>query len=376
MNILIAGDFCPKDRVSALFEEKDFMSVLEGVRDIASKVDYSIVNLECPIISGCEKPIRKCGPNLSSSEVALDALKWAEFDCVTLANNHLRDYGDEAVMNTMSCLNNKHIDYVGGGCNYEEASQVFIKEINGIKIAIINACEKEYSIATRTGAGANPLNPIEQYYKIQEEKSIADYTLVNIHGGIELYQLPTPQQIQNYHFFIDCGADVVINHHQHCYSGYEIYKNKPIFYGLGNFCFDDSDCRNEIWNQGYMVLLKMEKDISFEIIPYNQCNEKAEVQILSSDDEIKSFNDSIAKLNEIIREKHLCEEKYEEFCANTLHEYKPAIIPMFGTIGHILTRLKISPFLVTKEQSCFLYDVVNCDSHRSRLLKYLQSIIR
>ena len=63
-----------------------------------------------------------------------------------------------------------------------------------------------------------------------------------------------------YHYFVDAGADVVINHHQHCYSGYEEYKGSPIFYGLGNFLFDNSDFRPQPWNEGYLVELDFSKD--------------------------------------------------------------------------------------------------------------------
>ena len=88
----------------------------------------------------------------------------------------------------------------------------------------------------------NPLLPIQQFYKIQEAKENADYVLVIVHGGIEHYQLPTSRMIETYRFFIDAGADAVVNHHQHCYSGYERYKSKPIIYGLGNLLFDNPNC--------------------------------------------------------------------------------------------------------------------------------------
>lgn len=88
MKILIAGDFCPRDRVAALFEKGDFASVLGEVKEVVSHADYSIVNFECPVIKGGVKPIEKLGPNLQCSEKGMEAIKWAGFDCVTLANNH------------------------------------------------------------------------------------------------------------------------------------------------------------------------------------------------------------------------------------------------------------------------------------------------
>ena len=60
--------------------------------------------------------------------------------------------------------------------------------------------------------------------------------------------------METYRFFIEVGADAVVNHHQHCFSGYEIYKNKPIFYGLGNFSFDGIGSGDR-WSSGYIVTL-------------------------------------------------------------------------------------------------------------------------
>ena len=86
-------------------------------------------------------------------------------------------------------------------------------------VAIINCCEQEWSIVTNTHPGSNPLDPIAQYYTINEARRNADFVIVIVHGGIEHFQLPTPELKKIHRFFIDSGADAVINHHQHCYSG-------------------------------------------------------------------------------------------------------------------------------------------------------------
>ena len=84
-----------------------------------------------------------------------------------------------------------------------------------------------------------------------------------------------------YHYFVEIGADAVINHHQHCYSGFEVYKNKPIFYGLGNLLFDWDGRRNGTWNEGYMTSLNFQEDgkVTFDLISYTQCNDRPSVKI-------------------------------------------------------------------------------------------------
>lgn len=114
MNLLIAGDFCPQKRIVDLLEDKKFNYVLGEVKPIVAQSDYSIVNLECSIISGSEKPISKLGPNFGSSFKAIEAVKWAGFNCVTLANNHFLDYGDEGVKYTLESCHKIGLDTVGG----------------------------------------------------------------------------------------------------------------------------------------------------------------------------------------------------------------------------------------------------------------------
>ena len=254
MIILIAGDYCPRGRVISFFDKNDYSYVLSDVKNIIDKVDYSIVNFECPVVSADAKPIPKLGPNLHCSLSGAEAIKWVGFDCVTLANNHFYDYGKEGVEQSINGFDSLGIDHVGGGLNLNEASKILYKEIFGKRLAIINCCEHEFSIASDTTAGSNPLNPIQQYYSIQEARKNADYVLVIVHGGHELFQLPSLRMVETYRFFIETGADAVVNHHQHCYSGYEIWKGKPIFYGIGNFLFDGFKNMKSIWNEGYFVV--------------------------------------------------------------------------------------------------------------------------
>lgn len=99
MKILIAADFCPQDREAEKFEQGDYGAVLDEVKNVITDADYSKVNFECPVTKGVEMPIEKCGPNLQCTEKGMEAVEWAGFDSVTLANNHFLDYGREGVDN-------------------------------------------------------------------------------------------------------------------------------------------------------------------------------------------------------------------------------------------------------------------------------------
>jgi poly-gamma-glutamate synthesis protein (capsule biosynthesis protein) len=370
MKILIAGDFCPRYRVAEKFEHDSYESVLGDVKGIISEADYSIVNFECPVTKGGEKPIEKCGPNLQSSEKGMEAVKWAGFDCVTLANNHFLDFGKEGVEHTIEACDRYGIDTVGGGMDLYDASKILYKEIEGKTLAVINCCEHEFTIATEGTAGSNPLNPIQQYYAIIEARTKADYVLVIVHGGHEHYQLPSPRMQETYRFFVDAGADAVVNHHQHCYSGYEEYNGKPIFYGLGNFCFDWEGKRNQIWNYSLLLVLNFEEIISFELIPVIQCNEEPKVVPLLTK-EAEEVMREISSLNNVITDAEKLRSSYSEFVKTRFTDIRIAFSPYSNRFLKALCNRRLIPSFISKKKKLLLYNYIKCQSHCDVITEYL-----
>ena len=120
MKVLVAGDFCPQGRVSSILEKGDYQFVLGSVKELLPAADYAIVNFECPVCGERVRPIEKHGPNLRCTTKGIAAIKWAGFRCVTLANNHFYDYGEEGIRQTLDSLTNNNILYVGGGRTEEE----------------------------------------------------------------------------------------------------------------------------------------------------------------------------------------------------------------------------------------------------------------
>lgn len=367
MKILIAGDFVPQDRVSRLMKMGDMAKVFSDLPEIINNADFSIVNLEAPIISGDGKKIDKAGPNISAPIETIDALKYLGFNGVTLANNHLRDYGRDGVNNTIQLLRNNAFYVFGAGANIEEASKTVYVDYQDKKIGIINCCEHEYSIANDFEAGSNPLNPISQFYAILNAKHKADYVLVIVHGGIERYNLPTPQMQQIYRFFIDAGADAIVNHHQHCFSGYEIYHNRPIFYGLGNFCFDWPEKSNQQWCSGYMVNIEFDKKIKFDLIPYEQCFMEPKIKILEGKDK-SVFMYNIEELNKIIASPKILEDAYYSLLEKTHRNYKALFSPYSNRILQSLYIRNLIPGFMTKKKWHAIKNKIECESHRDRLL--------
>jgi poly-gamma-glutamate synthesis protein (capsule biosynthesis protein) len=317
MHIIVSGDYCDNSRVDEFISRSNYDILFQHVKAFLHNADFRIVNFEFPIVLNGSSPIKKAGPSLKGQQKAVDAIKSAGFNVCTLANNHILDQGEKCCIETKQLIEAAGLSTVGVGKNIEEASHTLLLECSGETIAVINCCEHEFSIATEKSAGANPLNPIQQYYKIQEARSNADYVLVIVHGGHEMCQYPSPRMKETYRFFVDSGADAVVNHHQHCYSGYEVYHGKPIFYGLGNFLFDWEGKRNGLWNEGYMVSLDFVKGqmINFRLFPYTQCNDEPGVKLMQGN-AFDVFGKRIQEINEIIADNRRLKNSWESWIKN------------------------------------------------------------
>ncbi len=368
MKILIAGDFCDNGRISDILENNMYKSLFGKTIDVIHDSDVSIVNFEFPIVFNSEHPISKCGPNLKGQKNAVNAIKFAGFNVCTLANNHILDQGEECCVATKLYLEKNGIATVGVGDNIDKASMPLYCKNKNETIAIVNCCEHEFSVASKTTVGANPLNPIQQFYKIKEARNKANYVLVIVHGGHEHYQLPSPRMKETYRFFIDAGADAVVNHHQHCYSGYEIYNEKPIFYGLGNFLFDWKGRRDEPWNEGFMVSIDFngEKAPQFVIYPYVQCNDLPSVNLMNEQQK-SLFETKINNLNNIIADDVQLTNKHEEWMTTGKRVFQKIFEPYSGKILSVLYRHSILPSFITKRKRNQILDYINCESHLDKL---------
>ena len=369
MKILIAGDYCDRYRVSEAIKNGQYGTMFDNVKSIIERADYSIVNFEFPIIFDVAKPIAKIGPVLGGQKSSVEAIKYAGFKCCTLANNHILDQGAICGLMTKNYITEVGLDVVGLGDNEETASSTLYKRLNGSTIAIINCCEHEFSVATKSSSGAYGINPVRQFYSIQEAKKHADYVLVIVHGGHELYNLPSIRMKETYRFFIDVGADVVVNHHQHVFSGYEVYKGKPIFYGLGNFLFDCPGKQCD-WNEGYIVILETE-DSSFSIVPFKQCIETPSVQLLNKEEEA-SFNNKISNLNCKILDDNYLRDNLSAFAKKYSKDMKAKLSPYNNTYIQELSIRGYLPSFVSKKRILDVLNYIECEAHRDIFVESLK----
>lgn len=365
MKILIAGDFVPRERVLEKIKKKDYADIFADLKPYIDQADYSVLNLEAPIVldSSKAKPIQKVGPALSAPVETIDVIKDAGFNCVTLANNHIMDYGAEALNNTISVLDEKQILHVGAGKSLDDASKVLYMGDGLQTVAIVNFCENEFSIAGDNTSGAYPLSIVKNYRQIREAKENADYVVVIVHGGHEHYQFPSPRMKETYHFFIDAGADAVINHHQHCFSGFESYHDKPIFYGLGNLCFDKVSRRGSIWDNGFFVVLSFEERYAFQVIPYVQCSAIPLIRILDGRQKEEVMN-CINEINGIISNDASLKTSFSSYADSRAVEFRLRFSPNGGKVFRFLASKQIIPSKICRKKALQYLNTLNCESHR------------
>ncbi len=370
INILLTGDFCPINRVEELCLKEDYKHIFNDFIDVFRNNDLNIVDLECPLTS-TDKSRPKTGPYQKAKPIAINALSYAGVKLVAMANNHIMDYGTKGVEETFELLKDNDIASIGIGKSKVAAAEPYILDTKSKKIAILNFADNEF-LSTPDGAyTCNALDLMDCYYHLMQAQKNNDYVIAIVHAGNEFYHLPSPRTKKIYRYLTDLGADVVISHHTHAYSGYEIYNGKPIFYGLGNFVYDWPGKRNSDWNKGYVVKLTISNTIEFDIVPLKQGNETPGVFKLT-EQEKQEFRDNLERLNEIISDDTKLENEFNAYCSALYPMYDAFIEPYFGKYITALQKRGFLPKLLSKKKRLYHLNLSRCESHRDVLLRMLK----
>lgn len=186
-------------------------------------------------------------------------------DLVSLANNHVYDYGEIGLLDTLDTLDGIGMNYIGAGRDLNEAKRPMYYIANGKKIAIVAATQIERSLpytkqATEVSAGVlKTLDPSIFTEVIQEAKKTSDYVLVFVHWGTEGNANYGQDQRKLAEAFEAAGADVIIGGHTHCLQGMEYINDCLVYYSLGDYLFSRSSNMPEDYNTG-LAQIAIQKD--------------------------------------------------------------------------------------------------------------------
>jgi poly-gamma-glutamate synthesis protein (capsule biosynthesis protein) len=253
IKLLFVGDIMMTRSVEEKIKDlnKKFIFPFLNILDYLKTFDYVIANLEGPV---SDKGI-KVGSKYSfrmKPEVA-EALSNANINVVNLANNHIFDYSKIAFEETLKNLEKNNIKYFGN--SYEP----LIIEKEGVKIGFLGFSDflKHLEVKENKIGIAIISDKISEMIKKAKEK--VDILIVSFHWGEEYKNLANERQRKLAKISIDSGADLVIGHHPHVIQDIEKYKDKFIFYSLGNFIFDQNFSKETMIGGGIEVYIKNKK---------------------------------------------------------------------------------------------------------------------
>lgn len=206
--------------------------------------DVFMLNNEFPFSTGgTPTPGKKFTFRANPSNIEL--YEQMGVDVVSLANNHAYDYGETALMDTFTTLENANIPYVGAGRNIDEAKKPLYLIANGIKIGIVSATQIERNAtpdtkeATATSAGVlRCMDPSALLEVIAEAKANSDFVILYIHWGTESQEETDWLQDEQAPIYAQAGVDLIIGDHPHCLQRLDVVSGVPVIYSLGNFWFN------------------------------------------------------------------------------------------------------------------------------------------
>ncbi len=367
VRINIFGDFLSKKEMSNICIDEYLMNRLKSG-------NLNILNYEAPVKSE-GVAIHKSGPTHCQHPSTIEWILKNRFTCVTLANNHISDYGVKGMDETIDCFNKVGIKTVGCG-SFEESYKPALFSINGIKIAILAFSHFEFGVASdewdcRYKNGVAWINHPKVDVIISELKTIVDLLIVIPHAGVEEMQQPLPEWRDRYRSLIDLGCDAVIASHPHIIQGYEIYNGKPICYSLGNFFFPKEEKKDKYWYYSLMATLIVEesnKSIRLETTPLKFDNSRI---YIVKDDYIISY---INQIQQILNDG----DKYIEIINKCSIDYINEYNSLFYAGGYlcmhrmtIKTLLKMLYCFITKKEFNIVHALNNirCESHRYLFLR-------
>ena len=280
LRISAVGDIMLGGTSEPVFEQYGYDYAFEQTRYLFDESDIVIGNLEGPL-TNAETPYSENKEYLfrTPPEKVVPALKKAGFNIMNLANNHIMDYGDQGLRDTMQALRQADIASVGAGANLDQARRGTIMKMAGHRVGFLSYSltfpESFWATADRSGSAFGHEHQIRE--DVQRMTQNSDIVVVSFHWGQEKSALLRKYQPLLAHAAIDSGARLVIGHHPHVLQAIEHYRDGLILYSLGNFAFG-SYSRNAQTSVIAHVDFTRGRFESVQLIPINVLNVEVNFQ--------------------------------------------------------------------------------------------------
>ena len=212
-----------------------------AVRELISGADLAIANFENPAPNKPKWHTK--GTIFTADPDLIDGVTEAGIDYVSIANNHIGDAGRAGILQTIANLEERGLAYSGAGEDEAAARTPAVFEMAGGTSVAILAYDRiaKYYHADKDTPGSAPMTTKRVATDIRKAREAgADVVIVFPHWGTEYDYEPFSAQQAQAHDIIDAGADMIIGNHAHYAAAMEVYEDKPIWYALGNFVFDQT----------------------------------------------------------------------------------------------------------------------------------------
>ena len=205
----------------------------EELSDYTRRHELRIVNFEGPVAPEGTPSEKRAGVRLLQHPLAPKCVLDAGFNVISLANNHMMDYGSAGLRATLDAFS--AVRTLGAGLTAAEAFKPYIVTVNGVKLAFLSLTERQFgTIVAHEGAGTAWIMDPTLTDEIRQLASVAHHVVILAHAGLENEHTPLPEWRAVYRRFIDEGASAVIASHPHVRQGFEAYGDGIIVYSLGN----------------------------------------------------------------------------------------------------------------------------------------------
>jgi poly-gamma-glutamate synthesis protein (capsule biosynthesis protein) len=246
ITMAFAGDVHFEEEIAPYLDDP---AGLAPVARMLSAADLAVVNLETAITTrGAPEPKKY---HFRAPATALDALKQAGVDVVSMANNHAVDFGADGLADTLAAKAANQIPVIGIGRDAEEAFAPYTSTIKGRKVAVLAATQVPDWTAARWAAGsstpgvASAREPRRLIDAVDKAREKADIVIVFMHWGTERVGCPTPEQRTLAQSLAGAGADIIVGAHAHVLLGAGWLDRTFVDYGLGNFMWYGTNSERE-----------------------------------------------------------------------------------------------------------------------------------
>lgn len=381
ISIVFGGDFCPTQHVESAVDAGQSARDLFGpLVDQFQSADFSVANLEYPLTEK-RQGLEKFGSHKRGHPKTISMLKGLGVRLVTLANNHILDYGESGIEDTLATCQAAGIATVGAGKCIGDAQEPYRVTLKGRSFAFLGICENEFSVAKNGHGGACGLDLIRIHNQLGKLRHNHDFVIVLFHGGSEFTHYPSPQTIRICRYLVDCGASAVVAHHPHYVQGFEFYKDVPILYSLGKLFYTLMSDSGVLEVPIATLTLSIEANkfavaydfyrISLKTMSVVGLDPKSRAAM---EDKFREYSVALSSIEQI-------EAMWRVFCERRKTIYLSILLGVPSWVMRVLRRLHMTRIIgycaaLKKKELLMLRNIMTCESHREASLSILEGMER